>query len=139
VAGADEPQQIILPPGGSKTLVFKSVADFGNHPQPVVAMFGKYRWFVPGVDVHAGRNVTAPTFNITGKGYDLLGAFRPVWRNDGSKISYRSGLCVVSSIARKTIPGEYTFNPFFGGKNPMGTCTWDWGSTASTANQVIYN
>jgi hypothetical protein len=139
VAGADEPQQIVLPAGTSKTLVFKWVADFGNHPQPVVAMFGKYRWFIPGVDVHAGRNVTAPAFTITGKGFDMLGAFRPVWRNDSSRISYRSGLCVVSSVSTKVTPGEYSFNPLFGGKNPMGTCTWDWGPTAATANQVLYS
>jgi len=139
VAGADEPQQIVLPSGGSKTLVFRSVADFGNHAQPVVAMFGKYRWFVSGVDVHAGRNVTAPAFNITGKGIDMLGAFRPVWRSDGSRISYRSGLCIVSSASTKATPGEYSFDPLFSGKNPMGTCTWDWGPTAATASQVIYS
>jgi TolB protein len=139
VAGADEPQQIVLPAGSSKTVVFRSVADFGNHAQPVVAMFGKYRWFTTGVDVHAGRNVTSPAFNITGKGYEMLGAFRPVWRSDGSRISYRSGLCIVSSISTKVTPGEYSFNPFFGGKNPMGTCTWDWGPTAASANQVIYS
>ena len=138
VAGADDPQQIVLPPGTSKVVTFKSVADFGNHPQPVVAMFGKYRWFLPGVDVHAGRNVAAPTFVITGKGIDMFGAFRPVWRNDGSRVSYRDGLCIVSSVGVRPVPGEYSFNPFFGGKNPAGTCTWDWGPTPATANQVIY-
>ena len=139
VAGADEPQQVTIPAGTAKTLVFKSVADFGSHPQPVVAMFGKYRWFTPGTDVQAGRNVTSPTFTITGGGIDMFGAFRPVWRSDGSKISYRSGLCVVSKVPVNPTPGEYSFDPLFGGKNPMGTCTWDWGPTPTTANQVIYS
>jgi hypothetical protein len=138
VAGADEPQQVVLPAGASKTLVFKSVADFGKHVQPIVAMFGKYRWFTAGTDVQAGRNVTAPVFNISGEGIDLFGAFRPVWRSDGSRVSYRSGLCVVSSVPANPVPGDYSFNPLFGGKNPMGTCTWDWGPTPATANQVIY-
>lgn len=138
VAGADQPQQIALPSGSSKTLVFKSVADFGKHAQPVVAMFGKYRWFVPGVDVQAGRGVTAPVFSIGGEGTELLGAFRPIWRSDGSRVSYRSGLCIVSSVTGDPVPGEYSFNPLFGGKNPTGTCNWDWGPTPSTADQVIY-
>ena len=43
VAGADEPQQITLPPGASQTLVFKSVADFGDHAQPIVALMGRNR------------------------------------------------------------------------------------------------
>jgi len=138
VAGADEPQQIALPAGTAKTLVFKSVADFGKHPQPVVAMFGKRRWFTPGSDVIAGRNVVSPTFSISGDGFDMFGAFRPVWRSDGSRISYRSGLCVLSSVSSKPTPGEYSFDPLFGGKNPLGSCAWDWGPTAATANQIIY-
>lgn len=138
VAGADEPQQVTIPAGTAKTLVFKSVADFGNHPQPVVAMFGKRRWFTPGTDVKPGRNVTSPTFSISGEGIDLFGAFRPVWRSDGSRVGYRSGLCVVSSVSSNPTPGEYSFDPLFGGKNPLGTCTWDWGPTPETANQIIY-
>jgi TolB protein len=139
VAGADEPQQIFLPPGTSKTLTFKSVADFGARAQPIVAMFGKYRWFTLGVDVRAGGTVSAPTFTLTGKGYDMFGAFRPVWRSDGSRVSFRDGLCIVSNVPSTPTPGEYSFNQLFGGKNPMGTCTWDWGPTPATANQVIYS
>lgn len=37
-AGADEPQQITLPPGATKTLIFKTVADFGKKAQAIVAM-----------------------------------------------------------------------------------------------------
>jgi TolB protein len=139
VAGAEEPQQITLPPGSSKTLLFNNVADFGNHPQPVVAMWGKFRWFIPGLDVQAGRTTKAPVFSITGDGIELLGAFRPVWRSDGSRVSYRSGLCTLSSGPVNPTAGEYSYDPMFGDKNPLGTCVWDWGPTPSTANQFIYS
>jgi TolB protein len=138
VAGAAEPQQITLPPGSTKTLLFNNVADFGNHAQAVVAMWGKYRWFMPGLDVQAGRTVKAPAFSITGDGIDLFGAFRPVWRSDGSRLSYRTGYCTLDTAPANPVAGEFAYNPLFGGKNPLGTCAWDWGPTAATANQIIY-
>jgi TolB protein len=139
VAGANEPQQITLPPGASRTLVFKSVADFGDHAQPVVALMGKNRWFIPGTDVQAGRITKAPDLNISGDGIPLFGAFRPVWRIDSSRISYRSGLCVISSAPANSAAIGHTFNPLFAGeKLPSGTCAWDWGPTPALANQIIY-
>jgi hypothetical protein len=139
VAGADEPQQITLPPGSSKTIVFKNVADFGKMAQAIVAIWGKYRWFTPGVDVRGGQNVKAPVFGISGDGIELLGAFRPVWRADGSRVSYRNGVCTLNSASADPPVGEFEFNPLFGGKNPLGTCTWDWGPTNATANQLLYS
>lgn len=138
VAGAAEPQQITLPPGVARTVVFNQVADFGNTAQPVVAMWGSYRWFSPGLDVRAGATVKAPVFSITGDGIEYFGAYRPVWRQDGSRISYRSGACTLNSVPINPTPGEYVFNPLFSGKHPLGTCVWDWGSTAATANQLLY-
>jgi hypothetical protein len=138
VAGADEPQQITLPPGASKTIVFKNVADFGNMAQAVVAIWGKYRWFTTGVDVHAAQMAKAPLFSISGDGIDLLGAFRPVWRSDGSRVSYRSGVCTLNSASVNPTIGEYEYTPLFSGKNPLGSCVWDWGPTAATANQLLY-
>src|SRR5687767_12074411 len=55
IVGASEPQMITLPPGASKTVTFKSVADFGNKAQGIVATWGKFRWFMPGTDVQAGK------------------------------------------------------------------------------------
>ena len=138
IEGADEPQQVSIAPGSSKTVTFNSVADLGRRPQMIVAMYGKYRWIVPGVDVVSGRNVKAPMFPISGQGYEMHGAFRPVWRVDGTRISFRSGLCLISTTAVAAAPGTFAYNPLFAGKNPMGTCTWDWGPTPATANQVIY-
>ena len=139
VAGAAEPQQITLPPGATRTVVFNQVADFGNTAQPVVAMWGSYRWFSPGLDVRAGATVKAPVFSITGDGIEYFGAYRPVWRQDGSRVSYRSGTCTLNSVPVNPTPGEYVYNPLFGGKNPLGTCTWDWGPTPETANQLLYS
>jgi WD40 repeat protein len=139
VAGAAEPQQITLPPGAAKTIVFNQVADFGNTAQPVVAIWGNYRWFSPGVDVRAGATVKSPPFSITGDGIEYFGAYRPVWRQDGSRISYRSGACTLNSVPINPTPGEYVYNPLFSGKNPLGTCVWDWGPTPATANQLLYS
>lgn len=138
VAGAAEPQQITLPPGATKTIVFNQVADFGNTAQSVVAIWGNYRWFIPGVDVRAGATVKAPLFSITGDGIEYFGAYRPVWRQDGSRISYRSGTCTLNSVPINPTPGEYVYNPLFSGKHPLGTCVWDWGPTPATANQLLY-
>jgi hypothetical protein len=139
VAGAAEPQQITLPPGAAKTIVFNQVADFGNTAQPVVAIWGNYRWFSPGVDVRAGATVKSPPFSITGDGIEYFGAYRPVWRQDGSRISYRSGACTLNSVPVNPTPGKYVYNPLFSGKNPLGTCVWDWGPTPATANQLLYS
>ncbi|HEU4511050.1 MAG TPA: hypothetical protein VFR78_22655 [Pyrinomonadaceae bacterium] len=139
VAGAAEPQQITLPPGATKTLLFNQVADFGNMPQAVVAIWGNYRWFIPGVDVRAGTTVKAPVFSISGDGIEYFGAYRPVWHQDGSRVSYRSGVCTLNSSPVNPKAGEYAFNPLFSGKHPLGTCVWDWGPTASTANQLLYS
>jgi hypothetical protein len=138
IAGADEAQQITLPPGSVKTITFKNVADFGKKAQAIVAMYGKYRWIMPGTDVQSGKLIKAPDFIISGDGIDLLGAFHPVWKSDGSQISYRSGLCTVSSIPTFPPVGEYYYHAMFGGKAPMGSCTWDWGPIPSLADQIIY-
>lgn len=138
VAGADKPQSITLPPGASKTLVFNSVADFGDHAQPVVALMGRNRWLIPGIDVKAGRVTKAPDFAISGDGISLFGAFRPVWRNDGSRISYRSGLCTVSSVPAVPSGAGHLSSSLFGENKVSGACAWDWGPTPALADQIIY-
>jgi WD40-like Beta Propeller Repeat len=138
VAGASEPQQVNVSAGSSKTVVFNSVADFGNKAQAIVAMFGSFRWFMPGVDVQAGRMTKAPVFSITGDGIEYFGAFRPIWRRDGSRVSFRSGLCTLASVPVNPTVGEFVSDPLFGGKNPLGTCTWDWGPTPALENQLLY-
>ena len=138
VAGADAPQQVTVPPGTSKTVSFKSVADFGNKAQAVVAIYGNYRWFEAGTDVQAGKAVKAPDLNISGDGIEYFGAFRPACRSDGSELCYRTGVCTVERIPINPPEGEFVYNPMFSGKAPFGTCSFDWGPTPALANQIIY-
>ena len=135
--GADMPQQVLLPPGSTKTIEFKNVADFGNHAQPVVAIYGQIRWIMPGVDVVAGKNTKASDFMISGNGYEYFGAFRPVWKSDGTQISYRDGMCLLKTVPAKTSLG-LQFKPLFGEKGPSGSCYWDLGPTTALSNQVLY-
>ena len=138
VAGADEPVQVGVPSGSVRTIVFKSVADFGSKSQPIVATFGDFRWSNPGVDVVAGRNITVP-FEIGGEGLQRMGAYRPTWKADGSGLSYGAGPCIIHHTSAKPAPGENPFNQLFAGKTPMGACLWDHGPTPETAKQLIYS
>ncbi len=139
VVGAKEPQHITLPPGASKTLLFKDVADFGNHAQAAVALTGSYRWIMPGTDVQAGKTVKAPDLIISGDGLELFGAFRPAWKSDGSAVSYRSGVCIISKVASKSSGASFVSEPMFAGEHPSGSCVWEWGPTPALADQVIYS
>ena len=138
VAGAAEPQPVTVPPGTSKAITFKSVADFGKTAQAIVAIYGNYRWFEAGADVQAGKTVKAPDLNISGDGIEYFGAFRPVWRSDGSEICYRTGVCTVERIPVDPPQGEFFYKPMFSGKAPFGPCSFDWGPTAALADQIIY-
>jgi len=138
MAGAEDPQMVTIAPGSSKTITFKSVADFGKNAQGIVAINGSFRWSIPGTDVHAGQSVKAPDLIITGDGIEYLGAFHPVWKQDGSSISYRDGNCIVKTIAANPPEGEFQYTPVFKNKNPLGTCTWDYGPVPSMTEQVIY-
>jgi TolB protein len=138
IIGSDEPQMVTIAPGSSKTLVFKSVADFGARAQPLVATYGNYRWFMPGTDVVAGKNTKAPDLIISGDGIEHFGAYRPVWKQDGSQLSYRNGVCIIQKIKAQPVEADLSFQPLFVDKTPMGACTWDYGPTAALANQVIY-
>jgi len=138
VAGATAPQFVNVPLGGSKTITFTSVADFGKKAQAIVAIYGNYRWFEAGTDVQAGKTVKAPDLGISGNGIEYFGAFHPRWRNDGSQISYRTGTCTVDRVPVNPPQGEFYFEAMFGGKAPFGACSWDWGPTTALANQIIY-
>ena len=135
--GANMPQQVLLPPGSTKTIVFENVADFGDHAQPIVAIYGQSRWFIPGTDVIAGKSIKAPVFTISGDGYSYFGAFRPVWKSDGTQISYRDGNCLVKTISAKPGIGSQ-FKSLFGEKSASGSCFWDWGPTHANSDQVLY-
>jgi TolB protein len=138
VAGAEEPQQVALPPGSSRTLTFENVADLGSHPQPVVAMFGKSRWFIPGVDVVAGRTVQAGVLHISGKGLEMFGAYGVAWRNGGSELTYGLGNCGgLFSVPADAVAGSHQDKPPLTGSASANVCTWDWGQSTSNINQIL--
>jgi hypothetical protein len=137
VTGAELPQQVVLPPGSSKTLVFNNVADFGDVAQGIIAMYAESRWFM-GLDVVAGKNTRAPEFTISGDGIPYFGAFRPVWKSDGSQISFRDGFCKITTTP--SVPTmELPTKRLFADAQPTGACVWDWGPASSLSNQVIYS
>ena len=138
MAGAEDPQMVTVAPGSSKTITFKSVADFGKTAQGIVAISGNFRWVMPGTDVVAGTIIKAPDLIISGNGFEYFGAFRPSWKQDGSRISYRDGVCLIKSISSHPPEGEFQYTPMFKDKNPMGTCSWDYGPTVALADQIIY-
>ncbi len=140
VVGAAEAQSITVPVGAARTVVFPNVADFGTGVQPIVATYGKYRWFMPGTDVQAGKTIKAPDFGISGDGIEYYGAYRPVWRRDGSRISYRQGVGTLESWPLNLPAGSHVFEPLLGFKKdaPLGTTVWDWGPTPELADQLIY-
>ena len=84
IAGAEDPQMVTVAPGSSKTITFKSVADFGKKAQALVAISGNFRWFMPGTDVEAGKT------NDEYKDVDLW-----IIRTDGTvdKLLVKNGLC----------------------------------------------
>ena len=114
------------------------MADFGKKIQGIAAANGNFRWSMPGTDVEAGKTIQAPDLIISGNGIEYFGAFNPVWKQDASQISYRDGVCLIKTIPAQPAEGEFSFTPLFKDKNPMGTCTWDYGPTPALVNQVIY-
>ena len=112
VAGADEPQQITLPPGSTKTLLFKNVADFGNMAQAVVAMWGKYRWFTPGVDVLGHDCESRRYLESLVMASICLARFVRCGEEMDRASSYRSGLCTLNTASVTPTPGEYEYFPF---------------------------
>jgi dipeptidyl aminopeptidase/acylaminoacyl peptidase len=137
VSGAPEPQSVTLTPGASKTLLFNNVADFGNVPQPVVAIFGEDRWISFGMDIQAGRTSQAGTLSIQGSGLRKFGASGPVWRSDGAQLGYILGSSLWRVPANPTV-GSHSEQSLIGGEKPPTVRVYDWGPTPATANQILY-
>ncbi len=131
VMGAPSAQTVS---GGAVT--FYDVADLGSIVQPVVAIDGSDRWMGDPVDVKAGQAVNAGAINIYVYGSDEIGAFEPTWRRDGSRIGYAFGCARLYGIADQPPAGNIG-QPLFNASG-VAPCVMAWGSTASTANQIVY-
>lgn len=138
-AGAASPQSVVLAANGSKTLVFE-VADYGDHPHSVVAMFGKTRWVIPGAVVHAGQTAQAGVLNVTAHGLDHFGAAVLDWRSDGSKVGFTLGMGAgIFWASAHPAPGTVGERSVIGGKEPIAAHTFGWGPTPATADEIIYD
>ena len=101
-------------------------------------MFGKSRWFIPGVDVQAGRTVNAGVLNISGNGLENFGAFGVAWRSDGAQLGYILGNCAGAfRVPVNAQAGSHQDQTLLAGANSRSVCTWDWGPTPATANKVL--
>ena len=140
VAGAPEPQQVTIPPGGSASLTFTDVADLGEVAQPAVAINGLDRWFGDAqADVRAGATADAGTLLITPfGGVPHYGADGAAWRADGSRLAfYASPTCSLKQVASAgTVPlqlGTTLLDPEVFGS----PCGYDWGPTEEVGDQLI--
>lgn len=137
VVGADEPQAVTLPPGSSKTAGLQISCRLRTACRAwlrcTAAIVGLY---LDSMCVPAKRRRRpALVLQVTAS---TLRSVRPTWRADGSRLSYRSGLCVTGSISAQPAPGEFVFKPLFSGEHPSAACTWDWGPTPALADQILY-
>lgn len=131
VMGASEPQSTS---GGPITI--DNVADLGNTVQPIVAIDGNYRWLGPAIDVKAGQPVDAGNLTLYTDGGDQIGAFRPAWRRDGSRIGYAFGCANLYGIADQ--PPAGSSGQALLNATGVTPCIMAWGSTATTASQIVF-
>ncbi len=90
IRGAQEPQQVFVSYGASKTLVFDDVADLGDDVfQHVVVIQGTYRWLdaAAAADVKPGTTADAGSISMT-NALENYAAEGPFWRSDGSQIGF---------------------------------------------------
>lgn len=138
VQGAPSILPVTVPAGGSATVTFDNVADFGNTLQQAVVIEGIERWVTPLtlVDVKANQTVHAGTLQVSGAGLQNYGLHRPAWRSDGSEMGFIFGACSgMAHIAANPSAGdrgELLQNTFDFG------CVLDWRPTPTGSNQILY-
>ncbi len=120
VQGAPEVQSVLVPQGGSATVTFNQVADFGAEVlQQAVAIWGLDRWLAPIalVDVTPGQTTHAGTIDVAGAGFRNFGAYVPSWHSASTRLGYiltsagsMYGLPVYPS-RRRSWPATAEFGP----------------------------
>jgi hypothetical protein len=137
VQGAPGVKLISLGPFSSGNVEFTGVANLGDIVQPVVAIYGGYRWVGPAyANVQTGQTVHAGKLEISGSGFWNLGAHKSSWRHDGSKIGYTTTTCSAYHIS-STPPAGHIGDPLLNTAEVF-PCVIDWGPTAATAEQILY-
>ncbi len=132
VQGAPGLQSVL----GGYEVTFSNVADLGNVFQPAVAIDGEYRAFGAGVDVKAGQTVDAGILDGAGWGFSNFGIYKLNWNRDGTRIGYALSCSQLYGISASPTLGSIG-QPLINVPD-LTPCVMAWGSTPSTANQILY-
>lgn len=139
VQGAPSILPVVVPAGGSSTVTFNDVADFGNVLQQAVVIEGLDRWIAPiaAADVKPGQTVNAGTIDVSGNGVRQFGARGPAWHSDGTRLGYIFGDCAgMWQIGANPAAGDSGQQLLQAGS--VFACVMDWGPTPALANQILY-
>lgn len=138
--GAPGVQFVSLPAGGSTTVTFNNVADFGDGELQVGAMivgFNREVSIGTAVDVKANATVTTGPMSLFEPAADW-GVHSPTWRGDGSAIGYVLNFNSVRAISPNPSPLEFgTALQSDQSAMPDFVDLLAWGR-ASRANQLLY-
>jgi TolB protein len=136
VAGASKPQSVMARPGTTATVTFSDVAVIDGALQPVMVALGGKRWPGPPLRLLPGQTNTA-SITLTGRGFEKMGAYRPVWSRDGKQLAYRlaeqSGVWHVPS---QGTPGTGIGRPL--GKDVAHVAAFDWGPSTIPGGGLLY-
>jgi TolB protein len=139
VVGASGPKSLMVPPNGVATVTFDDVAALPGALQPVMAAFGGKRWPGPPLRLVAGQTNKA-SMTLTGTGFEMMGAYRPVWTRDGKRVAYRFG----QAAGIWCVPGEGQPGAGIGvqiggkGKELAQVASFDWGPPDARGGSLLY-
>lgn len=140
VAGAPEPQSVIVPGGGTVRVTFKGVADLGEGVgQPVVAVKLGNRWWDASVrpDVRGGAGVEAGTLRLTANPVPEYGAHSPFWRGDGSAVGFiQLPTCLLQYVPSEPAPAA-DGSELVSAEAWDGVCAVDWSPAAGQMDRLL--
>jgi hypothetical protein len=139
IQGSQQLQLIPISPFSSAQVTFQNVADLGNVVQPVIAIYGGYRFYGTAyANVQPGKTVNAGVLTLTGPGLWQMGAYKANWRADGTRIGYTTTSCSgMRQISPSPIDGAIG-DPIINTQEII-SCAMAWGPTPARANQVLYS
>jgi hypothetical protein len=145
IQGAPRVQSVLVSQGGSATVTFNNVADFGDgFLQQAVVIWADGRWLAPIAlaDVKPGQTVHAEgTVDVVGQGTKYFGAYVPSWHNSGTRLGYiLASAGDMYQVPSNPVAGEYG-EPVLnlGAGNVPSSDVLDWGPTPALANQILYS
>jgi len=140
--GAPSAQQVSLPPGGSATVTFTDVADFGNGELQIATMVQGARRYIAGgtaVDVQAGGTVRSGSMSVFSLSISYIWeTHSATWSSDGSAVGYILNYDSLRRISPNPAPLDFgTELQTDQGQMPDFADLLAWGP-AARANQLLY-